>query len=197
MSPRAAEKYHFYSKGYRKRYEAEGFPTVCGARMSAPNAAIPTVLFKCLTGRRVFVTGGATGIGASIVQAFAAQGADVAFIDIAGEPGDALARALMPSSKVWWSQCARSGRIAFALTRSRRARRSPNGSSAGWLRPSCFARSAYPIRSDRRTSRTSLCSLPRTRRGCAPARSTRWMRDGRERPNGERRGGNRIASPPF
>src|SRR4051812_5130378 len=36
-----------------------------------------------LTGRRVFVTGGATGIGAAIVEAFARQGTTVAFVDIA------------------------------------------------------------------------------------------------------------------
>ena len=73
--------------------------------MSAPNLATPTMRFDSLKGRRVFITGGATGIGASIVKAFAAQGAHVAFIDIAGEAADSLARSLSDSSKIWWSQC--------------------------------------------------------------------------------------------
>lgn len=40
----------------------------------------------------VFVTGGASGIGADIVRAFAGQGARIAFVDIQREAGDALAR---------------------------------------------------------------------------------------------------------
>src|SRR5512138_1164365 len=63
------------------------------------------VRYESLRERRVFVTGGATGIGASIVRAFAAQGAHVAFIDIAGEAAEALARSLGTATKVWWSQC--------------------------------------------------------------------------------------------
>lgn len=49
--------------------------------MPAPNAAIPIMRLECLTGRRVVIAGGATGIGASTVQAFAAQGADRIRID--------------------------------------------------------------------------------------------------------------------
>lgn len=48
--------------------------------------------FPSLQGRSVFVTGGGSGIGASIVQAFAAQGAKVAFIDIAEAASRALCR---------------------------------------------------------------------------------------------------------
>lgn len=43
--------------------------------------------YPCLTGKRVFITGGATGIGAALVRAFSKQGADVGFIDIASEAG--------------------------------------------------------------------------------------------------------------
>jgi galactose dehydrogenase len=43
-----------------------------------------------LAGASVLVTGGATGIGAALVRGFAAQGAHVAFIDIAVEEGKAL-----------------------------------------------------------------------------------------------------------
>ncbi|MEY2854433.1 MAG: hypothetical protein RL030_1565 [Pseudomonadota bacterium] len=49
------------------------------------------VSYPGLAGRRVFVTGGASGIGASIVEAFARQGAHVAFVDIAEEAGRTLA----------------------------------------------------------------------------------------------------------
>ncbi|GAB3453960.1 SDR family oxidoreductase [Massilia terrae] len=50
--------------------------------------------YPSLQGRRVFVTGGASGIGACIVRAFAEQGARVAFVDIAGEAGAALCEAV-------------------------------------------------------------------------------------------------------
>ena len=50
--------------------------------------------YPSLTGRVVVVTGGATGIGESIVRNFARQGARVAFFDIQDEPGAALAEAL-------------------------------------------------------------------------------------------------------
>lgn len=47
--------------------------------------------YPSLRGRRVLITGGATGIGATLVEAFAAQGARVGFIDIAEQAGQALA----------------------------------------------------------------------------------------------------------
>lgn len=43
--------------------------------------------YPSLSGRVVFVTGGASGIGADIVRAFAANGAKVAFVDILAEAG--------------------------------------------------------------------------------------------------------------
>ena len=46
--------------------------------------------YKSLRGKRVFVTGGGSGIGEAIVAAFAAQGALVAFVDIAREASEAL-----------------------------------------------------------------------------------------------------------
>lgn len=49
--------------------------------------------YPSLEGRRVFITGAATGIGAAFVEAFAAQGARVAFIDRDAEAGEALAAA--------------------------------------------------------------------------------------------------------
>jgi NAD(P)-dependent dehydrogenase (short-subunit alcohol dehydrogenase family) len=50
--------------------------------------------YPSLKGRHVFITGGATGIGAALVEAFAGQGALVGFIDIANEAGKALAERL-------------------------------------------------------------------------------------------------------
>jgi NAD(P)-dependent dehydrogenase (short-subunit alcohol dehydrogenase family) len=47
-------------------------------------------VYPSLRGRAVFVTGGASGIGESIVEHFAAQGARVAFVDIQDEPARAL-----------------------------------------------------------------------------------------------------------
>jgi NAD(P)-dependent dehydrogenase (short-subunit alcohol dehydrogenase family) len=50
--------------------------------------------YPSLRGRSVFITGGATGIGASLVEHFAQQGARVAFVDLDGAAGAALAGAV-------------------------------------------------------------------------------------------------------
>lgn len=52
------------------------------------------VMYPGLKDRTVLVTGGASGIGEAVVRRFAAQGARVGFIDIAGEAGRSLATAL-------------------------------------------------------------------------------------------------------
>jgi NAD(P)-dependent dehydrogenase (short-subunit alcohol dehydrogenase family) len=46
--------------------------------------------YPSLQGKSVFITGGATGIGASLVRAFAEQGCHLAFVDIATEAGERL-----------------------------------------------------------------------------------------------------------
>ena len=43
---------------------------------------MPFATYPSLSGKSVFVTGGASGIGADIVKAFHGQGANVGFVDI-------------------------------------------------------------------------------------------------------------------
>jgi NAD(P)-dependent dehydrogenase (short-subunit alcohol dehydrogenase family) len=63
--------------------------------------------YPSLKGQSVFITGGGSGIGATIVKAFAAQGAKVAFIDIAKEASQALAQELVDAGlpPAWWEVC--------------------------------------------------------------------------------------------
>jgi D-xylose 1-dehydrogenase len=63
--------------------------------------------YPSLRGRVVFISGGASGIGASLVEHFAAQGARVAFVDIMDEPAAALVRRLADAGapKPWFRRC--------------------------------------------------------------------------------------------
>ncbi|SCK31357.1 D-xylose dehydrogenase [Variovorax sp. HW608] len=49
-----------------------------------------SAIYPSLAGKRVVITGGASGIGAAMVEAFARQGARVFFLDIADAEGRAL-----------------------------------------------------------------------------------------------------------
>ncbi|MDO8777404.1 MAG: SDR family oxidoreductase [Burkholderiaceae bacterium] len=64
-------------------------------------------IFPSLRDQRVFVTGGGTGIGAAIVAAFAEQGAQVAFVDVAEAESAALAQRLAAAGHPapWWRSC--------------------------------------------------------------------------------------------
>jgi NAD(P)-dependent dehydrogenase (short-subunit alcohol dehydrogenase family) len=55
-------------------------------------------IYPSLRGQRVIVTGGGSGIGEGLVESFVAQGARVAFLDIAEEASTALVERLTPSA---------------------------------------------------------------------------------------------------
>lgn len=50
----------------------------------------PVASYPSLAGKRVLITGGASGIGEALVTAFVGQGAEVAFLDMQVEAGEAL-----------------------------------------------------------------------------------------------------------
>lgn len=62
--------------------------------MARADVAPARARYPSLAGKRVLVTGGASGIGAGLVEAFAAQGARVALLDIDAQAGAALAARL-------------------------------------------------------------------------------------------------------
>src|SRR5260370_19068748 len=50
--------------------------------------------YPSLRDRAVLITGGASGLGAALVEEFALQGAKVAFLDLAAAPAEELIRSL-------------------------------------------------------------------------------------------------------
>lgn len=63
--------------------------------------------FPSLKGRSVFITGGGSGIGASMVKAFALQGARVAFVDVAEASSRALLKDIEGAGveQPWFEPC--------------------------------------------------------------------------------------------
>lgn len=63
--------------------------------------------FPSLRGKRVFITGGGSGIGACLVEAFARQGCGVAFVDVAEQASAALVGRLQSQGLPgpWWQTC--------------------------------------------------------------------------------------------
>jgi len=76
---------------------------------AAPVAPDPDgyACYPSLRGRVVFVTGGATGIGAAFVAEFARQGARVGFVDLQQKPGEDLAAKLGAElgAEPWYRTC--------------------------------------------------------------------------------------------
>ena len=67
---------------------------------------MPFARYPSLNGAVVLITGGAAGIGEAMVRAFAAQGAQVGFVDIDEQGGRALADALTGAgAKAWFEPC--------------------------------------------------------------------------------------------
>ncbi len=60
-------------------------------------------IYPSLKGRTVFVSGGASGIGADVVTAFSAQGSHIGFVDIDEKAGQALALKL--GASVLFQRC--------------------------------------------------------------------------------------------
>lgn len=70
-----------------------------------PSSLLAT--YPSLRGQRVFITGGGTGIGAAMVEAFAEQGARVAFVDFAENESAALVQKIAATgqTKPWYQPC--------------------------------------------------------------------------------------------
>jgi len=68
-------------------------PSGAKAAQAAPGSARSAV-YPSLVGKRVLVTGGGSGIGAGLVEAFARQGAETIFVDILDQESAALVERL-------------------------------------------------------------------------------------------------------
>ncbi len=73
--------------------------------MLQPAIAAGRATYPSLVGKRVLVTGGATGIGEALVEAFAAQGARVAFVDVQDDAGQALVDRIGGDAGVLYHRC--------------------------------------------------------------------------------------------
>ena len=74
--------------------------------IAAPSAS-QLAQFPSLCGMRVFITGGGSGIGAAMVEGFAEQGAQVAFVDFEQAASEALVNQVAASGhpKPWFQLC--------------------------------------------------------------------------------------------
>lgn len=79
--------------------------TVTGLR--AAQAPEQRASYPSLRGKTVFITGGGSGIGASLVSSFAEQGAQVGFVDMAAQASERLCQQLQARGlpRPWWRNC--------------------------------------------------------------------------------------------
>ncbi|QEE24417.1 SDR family oxidoreductase [Rhodanobacter glycinis] len=75
-------------------------------RHGGGSAASFDAVYPDLYARRVFITGGGSGIGAALVEAFVRQGAHVAFVDIDEHVSRALVEQIRDHGPApWWRRC--------------------------------------------------------------------------------------------
>ena len=72
---------------------------------AAASASVYTARYPSLAGRTVFISGGASGIGESLVRAFHAQGAKVGFCDLDTAAGSALTAQLQGAHPALFVPC--------------------------------------------------------------------------------------------
>jgi D-xylose 1-dehydrogenase len=83
-------------------------PTSASSSTSVSNSQPQRLArYPSLHGQRVFITGGGSGLGAAMVEAFVEQGAQVAFVDFAQADSEALIQKIAAAGHVkpWWRLC--------------------------------------------------------------------------------------------
>ena len=145
-----------------------------------------TARYPDLAGRTVFVSGGASGIGAAFVAQFAAQGCRVAFVDIDDAAGAGARRAGSAPASVRYTHCdvrdVAALKRAIARRRDRVGRGPRAGQQRGARRPARAGRRHAGVlgrRTSRSTCATTSSRRRRWRRGWPPraaARSSTWAR---------------------
>jgi NAD(P)-dependent dehydrogenase (short-subunit alcohol dehydrogenase family) len=66
--------------------------------LQAKVASVARAIYPSLANKRVIITGGGSGIGEGLVEAFVGQGAKVAFVDVMDEESRALVERLTPDA---------------------------------------------------------------------------------------------------
>ena len=109
-----------------------------------------SAIYPSLAGKRVIITGGGTGIGAAMVEAFARQGAQVFFLDIADAEGRALQASLPGCRAAARLSPLRPDRPCSKSRRPSRRSRHRGGRSTSWstTRPTTTATKSATVTTD-------------------------------------------------